>query len=133
MTCASKLLAYCAAMCRRFRLVLILLGMGSALASDWPQYAGPNLDGTSPETIRTNWSAKAPREVWRKPIGPGWSSMAVSGGRVFTLVRRTASGADREFCVALDANTGDEIWATNVDVADYTDLSGYDNRIDGPR
>src|SRR5437764_8666958 len=102
-------------------------------AADWPQYAGPNGDGTSPETIRTNWTEQAPREVWRKPMGSGFSSVAVVGGRIFTLERRTSNSSDREFCVALDAETGTEIWATDVDRADYTNLSGYDDRMDGPR
>jgi outer membrane protein assembly factor BamB len=59
--------------------------------------------------------------------------MAVVGGRVFTQVRRSLNNAQREFCVCLDAVTGDELWATEVDVADYTDLSGYPNAMDGPR
>ncbi|MCI0538977.1 MAG: PQQ-like beta-propeller repeat protein [Verrucomicrobiales bacterium] len=114
-------------------LAALCCGLTPALAVDWPQYRGPNGDGTSPEVIRTNWAEQAPREVWRKRIGQGWSSMAVSGGRVFTQVRRSANGADREFCVALDANTGNELWGTDVDAANYTNLSGYDDRIDGPR
>lgn len=102
-------------------------------AADWPQYRGPNGDGSSPEMIRTNWEEQPPEVLWRKPIGPGFSSMAVSGGRVFTQERRTVNGAEREFCVCLDADTGEEHWATDVDVASYTDLSGYDERMDGPR
>src|SRR5215467_10692639 len=86
-------------------------------ATDWPQYRGPNHDGISDETIRTNWSKLAPRQVWKIPIDPALSSLTISGGRVFTQVRRQISGQDTEFCVALNADTGQELWATPVDIA----------------
>jgi outer membrane protein assembly factor BamB len=103
------------------------------MAADWPQYRGPNLDGTSPETIRTNWDVNPPKEIWRKAIEPGWSSVAVVGDRLYTQVRRAANDEQREFCIALDAATGAEIWATDVGSGVYTDLSGYSDQIDGPR
>src|SRR5688500_7538082 len=93
------------------RLFLVLGFVGSAVAADWTQYRGPNHDGSSPERIRTNWVENPPKEIWRKPIGPGWSSMAVMGGKVYTQVRRATSNGDREFCIALDAATGEEVWA----------------------
>ncbi len=102
------------------------------IAADWPQYLGPNGDGSSPESIRTNWSEAAPRELWRKSIGPGFSSIAAVGDRLYTMVKRTGQGANREFCVALDARTADELWSTDVDAADYDD-NGYGRAMDGPR
>lgn len=65
--------------------------------------------------------------------GPGFSSMAVSGGRVFTLEKRAVNGSDREFCVALSANTGDLLWAIDLDTAEYSNLIYYDDRMDGSR
>lgn len=103
-------------------------------AADWPQYHGPNGDGSTPETIRTNWQSDPPKQLWRKPIGPGWSSISVAGDRLYTQVRRTnAPNQLREYCVALNANTGEQIWSRDVDSGLYTDLSGYDDQIDGPR
>lgn len=110
------------------RLAVLVIAC-SLQAGEWPHYLGPNGDLSSPETIRTNWSAQPPRQVWRRPVGPGWSSMTISSGRLFTQERRQ----DREFCVALAADTGQSLWATDIDAADYTNLSGYDDRIDGPR
>ena len=126
MTCRLQLQA---ASC----LALVFFPLGWALATDWPQYAGPNGDGSSSELIRTNWAEKPPQVVWRKTVGPGFSSVVASGGRVFTQIKRAVGSASREFCVALDGATGDELWATDVDVASYTDLVGYDARMDGPR
>jgi outer membrane protein assembly factor BamB len=113
-------------------LISFLAVIGHALAADWPQFLGPNGDGSSPESIRTNWSELAPREIWRKSIGPGFSSIAAVGDRLYTLVRRSNQGEEREFCVALDARTGDELWSADVDVADYDD-NGYNRAMDGPR
>lgn len=103
------------------------------LAADWQSYFGTTGNLSSPETIRTNWTEKPPVVLWRKPIGPGFSSMAVVDGRVFTLAKRTVNRAGREVCLALNAATGNELWATDLDAAEYTDLSGYDNSMDGPR
>lgn len=108
---------------------LTLLLAAAAGAADWPQYRGPNFDGSSPETLRTNWTARPPVEVWRKTLAPGWSSPVVAGGRLFTQVRRNG----QEHCLALDAGTGAELWARPVDDARYDNLAGYDDNIDGPR
>ncbi len=102
-------------------------------AVDWPQYNGPLGDLSSPESIRTNWTAEAPKVLWRQSIGPGWSSIAVANGRLFTQERRQTGSGSREFCVALDAATGTELWAQDLDLADYSDISQTDSRADGPR
>jgi outer membrane protein assembly factor BamB len=103
----------------------------AGLAVDWPQYRGPTHDGVSPEVIRTNWSAQPPRQVWKvTTLNGGFSSFTVSGGRAFTLDQRNVSGTMREVCVALDANTGQELWAAPVGNADY---DGGTGSVDGPR
>lgn len=103
----------------------------SLLAADWPQYRGPNHDGSSPESIRTDWAEKPPTIVWKRSIQSAWSSITVSGGKAFTQVNRAASGQQREFCVALDADTGTELWAANLDRASYPDAGT--GSTDGPR
>ena len=112
---------------------------------DWPQYRGPNHDGISPETIRTNWSAQRPQEVWRVTLQSGsvlagFSTFTVSQGRAFTLVRRPVEGSNRELCLALDAGTREELWATDVGSGNYasTGITGADGArstpvVDGDR
>jgi outer membrane protein assembly factor BamB len=118
----------------RFHVAIILAcSVTPLLPADWPNYFGPEGNLSSPETIRTNWVQEPPKVLWRQPIGQGFSSMAVSGPQVFTLVKRTIDGAEREVCLALDADTGEELWAANLDAARYTNLSGYDDGMDGPR
>ena len=97
------------------------LGVTGVFGGDWPQYRGPNHDGISPEAIRTNWREEPPQEVWRAPLGSAWSSLTVSDGRVFTLVKRLFENKAREFCVALDAQTGAELWAASLDPSKFPD------------
>jgi outer membrane protein assembly factor BamB len=113
--------------------ILVCFFTFEGLAVDWFQYNGPLGDNSSPETIRTNWTTDPPKVLWRKSIGPGWSSIAVSNGRLFTQERRETENGQREFCLALDATSGTELWARDVDIADYTDLAQTDRRADGTR
>lgn len=49
----------------------------------------------------------------------GLSSFSVADGRLFTMGARRISNEDRELVIALNAESGAEIWATVIDVADY--------------
>src|SRR5437016_2297079 len=108
------------------------LAAATLSAGDWPQYRGPNHDGISTETIRTNWSVEPPRQVWKVPLDPGLSSFSVSGGKAFTMVRRPVDNGEQEFCIALNADTGAELWASPpLGIASYPD--GGVGPDDGPR
>ncbi len=97
-------------------------------AADWPQYRGPNNDGSTPEKILATWPAEGPRVVWKAPLGPSFGSFAVSGGRAFCFIQRAVAGQDQEVALALDANTGKEIWAVPLGKPTYDKQGG-----DGPR
>jgi outer membrane protein assembly factor BamB len=87
-----------------------LPGPGVGDAGDWPQWRGPNRDGLSRETgLRTAWPAAGPRVLWRKPVGRGFSSVAVAGGRLYTMEEADAA-LGVEAVVCLDAATGNENW-----------------------
>jgi outer membrane protein assembly factor BamB len=57
-----------------------------APAADWPQFRGPNRDGTSPETgLMKQWPEGGPKELWSYDgVGEGFSSIAIADGRVYT-------------------------------------------------
>ncbi|HEX8912854.1 MAG TPA: PQQ-binding-like beta-propeller repeat protein [Humisphaera sp.] len=84
---------------------------GDVVASptDWPGFRGASRDGIARGVTpaSTTWSAAVPTKLWRHKIGPGWSSMAVAAGRVYTQEQRGSA----EAVVCLDADTGLEIWS----------------------
>lgn len=97
-------------------------------AADWPQYRGPNHDGSSPEKIQQVWPKDGPRVVWKATLGPSFGSFAVGGGRAFCFIQRNADGEDKEVAVAFDVNTGKELWSAPLGKATYDKQGG-----DGPR
>lgn len=110
--------------------VMVVISGSIVSASDWPQYRGINQDGVSKEKVDLKWGANGPTEVWKVPANLGFSSYAVSEGKVFTLVVRDVGGQPRELCIAMDADTGKEIWS--ADIAEGKGYSGGGGG-DGPR
>lgn len=99
-------------------------------ASEWPHYRGPTHNGISTDRIRTNWTGAATNPLWRLTLTNGLSSLAVTDGKVYTRTRRALDDADKEWCVALSATNGTELWATPLEDALYEGGVGLD---DGPR
>lgn len=75
--------------------------------ADWPNWRGPNHDGVSPESEWLwNWNQVKPKVLWRAQVGFGYSSVAVSTGKVFTM--GNVKGSDQ--ILAFDENTGRQVW-----------------------
>lgn len=93
---------------RRLSIVLILcLLAGTSLAADWPQFRGPNRDGVSRETgLLKSWPAGGPKLLWKAPMGEGYSHLAVSKGRLYTLFGE----GNNDVAAAYDAATGKQLW-----------------------
>jgi len=79
----------------------------TAHAADWPNWRGPDYNGISKETgwVAT-WAESGPKVLWNASIGAGFSSIAVSDGRAYTM----GNINDNDILYCFNAATGDEIW-----------------------
>jgi outer membrane protein assembly factor BamB len=97
----------------------------TARGDDWPQWRGPQQDGISRETgLLAKWPEKGPTELWRAPLGKGFSGVSVVGERVFTLF----GSAEGEFAAAFNVADGKTLWKTRL-----SDLLKNGAYGDGPR
>jgi outer membrane protein assembly factor BamB len=79
---------------------------------EWPAFRGESRDGRClGPRISTNWNAKPPRQLWKIPVGPAWSSFVVAGRLLYTQEQR----GPKEAVVCYDAESGKETWKTEVD------------------
>jgi outer membrane protein assembly factor BamB len=83
-----------------------------AHAGDWPQWRGPDRANVARETgLLQAWPSKGPPLAWTcADSGLGYSGPAIVGNRLYTMGAR----GDTEYVLALDPETGKEVWATEV-------------------
>ncbi len=80
--------------------------------TDWAQWRGPNRDGLSPDTgLLKQWPADGPPLAWKATgLGEGYSSVSLSGSRLFTMGDVGGSST----LIALNAADGKQLWSCKV-------------------
>ncbi len=112
-------------------LAALALGVPAATvrADDWPQWLGPERDGSWREDgIIDKFPAGGPKVRWRQKIGEGYAGPAVAGGRVVVADRvlpagvknpKSAFGRSRvqgtERVLCLDEASGKILWTDDYD------------------
>jgi outer membrane protein assembly factor BamB len=78
-----------------------------AREAEWPGFRGPARDSSlAGVRINTDWSTVAPMQLWRRQVGPGWSSFAVSGDVFYTQEQR----GEYEVVAAYRVSSGEPVW-----------------------
>lgn len=91
----------------------------------WGEFRGPHRDGVVPDAVlKSDWKQEPPKELWRRKIGPGWSSFTLAGNRLFTQEQRGES----ECVVCYSADTGEERWINSWPARFWEAIAGA-----GPR
>ena len=90
-----------------------MMSLSSAVAADWPRFAGPSGDCTAPDTgLVKQWPAEGPKEIWKVDLGRGFGGVAVKDGEVYILDRETGKS---DILRCLDLGDGKEKWRISYD------------------
>ncbi len=102
-----------------------VIDLAHATPTDWPGFRGSQRDGlVRGAQLNADWEVHPPQEVWRHPVGKGWSSFAIVGNHCLTQEQR----GEFESVVCYELATGRECWV-HADRAFYENVMGGD----GPR
>jgi outer membrane protein assembly factor BamB len=90
--------------------VVLLISLHSgvfAQSLDWHQWGGANRNFISTaKGLATSWSPTGPRKLWQRELGDGYSAIAATGGKLFTMYRK----GEQETVIAIDAANGKTLW-----------------------
>ncbi len=96
-----------------------------AKAADWPQFLGPQRDGSYVGPEAATFTLRDSRLVWKRDVGAGFSAPVVIATKLILFHRRN----DREIVECMEAATGKTLWTFDYETS-YRDDFGFD---EGPR
>ncbi len=87
--------------------LLAFLALAAPTSGQWPQWGGKDRNFVAESKgLALVWPESGPRKIWSRPLGAGYSSIALDRDHLYTMYRE---GND-EVVVALDAKTGKTVW-----------------------
>lgn len=98
-------------------------GQAAPSSGEWPGLWGPDRNARVAGPLKLEPDLEL-GEVWRRPLGKGFSEIAVSGGRGYTLF----SDGQTDHLTAFDVATGKEVWRARLEAT----YRGHDGSDDGP-
>src|SRR5262245_35672515 len=110
----------------------ILLGGPTVGGADWPQFRGPKRDGSWEETgVLESFPRGGLKIRWRQPVGGGWASPVVVGGRVYVFDVQLTKPTARERLHCFEEKTGKVLWVYAYEEK-YGEWSYVPERCAGP-
>lgn len=93
-----------------------LVSLTSGWANDWPTFRGGDRTAVSKETgLLQEWPAEGPARLWEaKGAGRGYSSLAVAGGRIYTLGDGGSAEDKDESLRCFKEENGELLWKTKT-------------------
>ena len=91
---------------------------GRSIAADWPQWRGPNRDGTWTDSgILSRFPQAGLLPKWNVPVGYGFSSPIITNGILYLsdLVVEKRIAHERLLC--LSARSGKRVWMTEHEIS----------------
>ena len=89
----------------------LAVDLQTTTAEDYPGFLGSRRNAHLEHVrLQGDWGARAPEEIWRRPIGQGHSAFAVVNGIAVTMEQR---GED-EAITAYDATSGELLWINSA-------------------
>lgn len=112
---------------RRIFISLSFLTLSAATAfagAGWPGLRGPDFNGAVHAARLFPGESAGLKVSWKRPLGSGYSSMAVGDGRVVTMF----ADGEKDVLAAFDQESGDELWRYVIGKT----YPGHDGSHDGP-
>ena len=93
--------------------IILFACLSNIYSQDWPQYFGPNRDGSSVQKgILRTWPQQGPEVLWTANVGIGFGGPVIKDGKVYLLDRDDKVG-DKLRC--FDLSNGKELWSFGYD------------------
>ncbi|MFT3878728.1 MAG: PQQ-like beta-propeller repeat protein [Gemmatales bacterium] len=88
-------------------------------AGNWPQWRGPKRDDVSTDTgLLKEWPKDGPKLLWEtKGAGRGYASVAIAGGRIYTLGDKLADDEEDTYASCFEEAGGKPLWKTKLSSA----------------